>query len=151
MSPRCSGGTARNLRQWCRSRTSQQTIFVPISCLATQRCRGLTSNSSNMGPVSDEPELDRLRNLVGPSERAYAELLADRDQAQQIARVAMAQAGKLNGRLTEMSVQLSRARQDQDALLLRARMTPWHRVVDRTKRRWSTSVISRVSRVVDRF
>lgn len=104
-----------------------------------------------MGPVSDEPELDRLRNLVGPSERAYAELLADRDQAQQIARVAMAQAGKLNGRLTEMSVQLSRARQDQDALLLRARMTPWHRVVDRTKRRWSTSVISRVSRVVDRF
>ena len=96
-------------------------------------------------------ELERLRALVGPSEIAYESLQADRDAAQQIAQAAMAETGELNGRLTEMSVQLSRARQDQDVLLLRARMTPWRRVVDRSKRRWSTSIVPRASRVVDRF
>ena len=102
-------------------------------------------------PAEYGDELERLRALVGPSEVAYESLRADRDAAQQIAKAAMAETGGLRGRLTEMSVQLSRARQDQEILLRRADMAPWRRVVDRCHRRWSTSVVPRASRVADRF
>ncbi len=102
-------------------------------------------------PAEPGDELERLRALVGPSEVAYEALRADRDAAQQITRRAMAETGELRGRLTEMSVQLSRARQDQEILLRRADMAPWRRVLDRGRRRWSTSVVPYVSRVADRF
>jgi hypothetical protein len=96
-------------------------------------------------------ELERLRLLVGPSEVDYASLRAGRDAAQEVAKQAMAESGELSGRLEEMSVQLSRARQDQDVLLLRAEMGSWQRIVDRVRRRWATSVTPRVSGLVGRL
>lgn len=59
-------------------------------------------------------EIDRLRELVGPSEQSYVdlrhELLAVRDAA----RGAQATAGSLRGQIAELEVALSRARQDQE-------------------------------------
>ncbi len=91
-------------------------------------------------------ELERLQALVGPSEVAYQALRADRDAALAVAKHATAEVGVLRGTIEEMSVQLSRARQDQDLLLRRAAMTPARRVVDRFVRRWSTSVVPRLER-----
>ena len=95
-------------------------------------------------------EVDRLRSLVGPSETAYASLRADRDAAQAAAKSAMAESGQLRGRIEEMSVQLSRARQDQDLLQRRAAMTPLKRAIDSVRRRWTTSVAPRLGRLVER-
>ena len=66
--------------------------------------------------MSDDPrrELERLRSLVGPDERAYADLAADADRAVAAARQSEREAGKLRGTIAEMQVQLVRARQDQD-------------------------------------
>jgi hypothetical protein len=63
---------------------------------------------------SDAVELARLRALVGPDERSYARLRADRDGAVDAAREAEAAVGELRGTIAEMRVQLARARQDQD-------------------------------------
>jgi hypothetical protein len=103
--------------------------------------------------ASDEAagELERLRALVGPSETTYRSLQADRDVAQQLAKHALAESGQLRGRLIEMSVELSRARQDQDVLLLRAEMAPIRQVLDRGQKRWATSVAPRLSHLADRF
>ena len=92
-------------------------------------------------------ELARLRSLVGPSETSYHALLADRDESQRVAKAAVLEAGELRGQLTEMSVQLSRARQDQDLLLQRVEMNGLERMVDRGKRRWSGSVVPRAKRL----
>lgn len=92
-------------------------------------------------------EMERLRALVGPSEVAYEALRADRDAAQLEAKQATAEAGALRGTIEEMSVQLSRARQDQDLLLRRAAMTPARRAADRFVRRWTTSVVPRADRL----
>jgi len=101
-------------------------------------------------PDGSGDELDRLRALVGPSEVAYESLLNDRAAAEALAKQALSETGELRGRLEEMSVQLSRARQDQDVLLRRADMTPWRRVADRLQRRWTTSVAPRVSTLLRR-
>lgn len=95
-------------------------------------------------------ELERLRALVGPSEVAYQALRVDRDAALAVAKHASAEVGVLRGTIEEMSVQLSRARQDQDLLLRRAAMTPARRVVDRLVHRWNTSVVPRVERLWQR-
>lgn len=95
-------------------------------------------------------QLARLRALVGPSEVAYESLLVDREAAQNVAKQALAESGELRGRIEEMRVQLARARQDQDVLLLRAELVPWRQVVDRLHRRWMTSVAPRASRLTDR-
>lgn len=96
-------------------------------------------------------EIERLRAMVGPSEVAYEALRADRDAAQLVAKQATAEAGALRGTIEEMSVQLSRARQDQDLLLRRAAMTPARRAADRLVRRWTTSVVPRAERLWRRF
>jgi hypothetical protein len=69
-------------------------------------------------PTDDASEVraerDRLRELVGPDERAYTRLVADVAGARDAAREAEAEAGRLRGRIAEMQVQLVRARQDQE-------------------------------------
>jgi uncharacterized coiled-coil DUF342 family protein len=99
-----------------------------------------------MGEVSDASELERLRSLVGPSETAFAELRADRDEAQRVARDALAEVGELRGHILELNTQVSRARQDQDLLLRRIEMTGWERLLDRVRHRWRMSVVPRLKR-----
>ncbi len=94
-----------------------------------------------------DDELERLRELVGPSEIEYRQLRADLAAAQQLVREAEQAAGVLRGDITEMSVQLARARQDQDVLQRRAEMTGWGRIADRTRSRWRTSVMPRLDRI----
>ncbi|HEY5663129.1 MAG TPA: hypothetical protein VIS05_03745 [Ilumatobacter sp.] len=98
-------------------------------------------------PAGAAGELERLRALVGPSEVAYEALRADRDAAVEVARSALAEAGELRGQITEMSVQLSRARQDQDLLQRRAQMSVGRLVGDRVAHRWRTSVVPRAQRL----
>ena len=64
--------------------------------------------------VAVRAELARLRELVGPDERSYADLVIDVDGAREAARAAEADAGRLRGTIAEMQVQLVRARQDQE-------------------------------------
>ena len=99
-----------------------------------------------MNDVSGDSELERLRDLVGPSETSYAELRADRDAAQDAAREAELEAGRLRGHIAELSTQLSRARQDQDLLQRQIEMTGVERLIDRVQRRWTTSVVPRLKR-----
>lgn len=94
-----------------------------------------------------DADLERLRALVGPSETAYAALLTDRDEAQRLAREALAETGELRGRLIEVAVQLERARQDQDLLLRREQMTPFNRARDTAARRWSERVAPQLRRI----
>ena len=61
-------------------------------------------------------EVERLRALVGPSERSYADLEQDLLAARDVARGAEATSGALRGQLAQMHVELARARQDQDHL-----------------------------------
>lgn len=96
---------------------------------------------------SEPDEIERLRRLVGPSERSYESLRADRDAAQRVARDARAEVGELRGRIEEMRVQLARARQDQDVLLQQAAMRPVARTLDRLRRRVTTSVVPRLTRL----
>lgn len=95
-------------------------------------------------------EVERLRQLVGPSETAYVALRRDRDEAQRVAKAAVHDAGELRGQLAEMSVQLSRARQEQDLALRRLDMTTAERWADRVGRRWTGSVAPRLRRLVGR-
>ena len=99
-----------------------------------------------MSAVSDESELERLRSLVGPSEISYAELLADRDEAQRVARDAGIEVGELRGHILELNTQVSRARQDQDLLQRRIEMSGWERLLDRAQQRWTMSVVPRLKR-----
>lgn len=99
-----------------------------------------------MSAVSDESELERLRDLVGPSETSYAQLRADRDEAERVARDALAVTGELRGHIVELNAQVSRARQDQDLLQRRIEMTGWERMLDRVHRRWKMSVVPRLKR-----
>ncbi len=59
-------------------------------------------------------EIDRLRDLVGPSEQSYADLHQDLLAARDVAKGAEAAEGSYRGRLIELEVALARARQDQD-------------------------------------
>lgn len=60
-----------------------------------------------------DPEIDRLRALVGPSEASYAELRAELSNARDAVKAAEAENGRLRGELTELRIDLHRARQDQ--------------------------------------
>lgn len=95
-------------------------------------------------------ELERLRALVGPSERDYSSLRGDVEQAEAAARAAQREAGELRGELAEMRVQLSRARQDQDLLMRQVEMTAAERWADRVHRRWASSVAPRLRRIARR-
>ena len=65
-------------------------------------------------PVALRGEITRLRELVGPEERAYHELADDLATAVTAARDAELEAGRLRGRIAELLTQLDRARQDQE-------------------------------------
>ncbi len=95
-------------------------------------------------------ELERLRELVGPSETSYAALHEDRDQAVQVAKEAVAEVGELRGHIVDLSVQLSRARQNQEYSQVSAAMGPVERVAYRARRRWATSVTPRLVGVARR-
>lgn len=80
-------------------------------------------------------EVERLRELLGPSERSYVELREDLLASRDVARGAEAAAGTLRGEVAALHVELARARQDQDH---------FQRLVsDRTK-----SITSRVGRTL---
>ncbi len=98
---------------------------------------------SAMDEAADE--LERLREMVGPSETSYAELREDRDQAVHAAKQASAEAGELRGHIVDLSVQLSRARQDQEYAQVSAAMSPAERLVYRARRRVATSVTPRLT------
>ena len=87
---------------------------------------------------------------MGPSEAAYATLIADVKRAEAVAKQSVLEAGELRGQLTEMSVQLSRARQDQDLLQQRVEMNGVERIIDRGKRRWAGSAAPRLKKIIDR-
>lgn len=91
-------------------------------------------------------ELDRLRALVGPSEVSYEQLRADVRRAEEQARAAEHEAGALRGQIEEMSVQLSRARQDQDLLQRRVAMSVPELFRDLVRHRWTVSVRPRLGR-----
>jgi predicted nucleic acid-binding Zn-ribbon protein len=77
--------------------------------------RGTTGSIAAMSEVEElRAEVERLRALVGPTETAYEQLLADVAGAREAARTAEAEAGALRGTIAELHVQLARARQDQD-------------------------------------
>ena len=61
-------------------------------------------------------EVERLRALVGPSERAYQQLRADVLGARDAAKGAELASGVLRGRIAALEVELTRARQDQARL-----------------------------------
>lgn len=61
-------------------------------------------------------EVERLRELVGPSEQTYQDLRRDLLAARDVAKGAEAAAGVLRGQIAELHVELARARQDQDHL-----------------------------------
>ena len=61
-----------------------------------------------------QAELERLRQLVGPSEQSYVDLRQDVLAARDVAKGAEAAEGVYRGRVTELEVALARARQDQD-------------------------------------
>ena len=99
---------------------------------------------------SDAAEIERLRDLVGPSEQSYEQLRVDRDEAVQLAKDAVREAGELRGHIVDLSVQLSRARQDQEFQQVSASMNPLERVAYRARRRVATSVTPRLAGVVRR-
>lgn len=92
-------------------------------------------------------ELERLRALVGPSEVDYEQLRADVLRAEDEARRATQEAGSLRGTIEEMSVQLSRARQDQDLLQRRVAMSIPELARDIVRHRWTVSVRPRLGRL----
>jgi hypothetical protein len=99
--------------------------------------------------VAVESELDRLRSLVGPSEAEYLALRRDVVEAERVAREAMTEVGSLRGRIAELETMLARSRQDQDFLQQRVELTAWEGLMYRGKRRWDTSVVPRMKRLVD--
>lgn len=91
------------------------------------------------GAAELHAEIDRLRALVGPNEQSYAELRDEIDRAQEAVRDAELDAGRLRGTITEMRLELHRARQDQFHLQ-RVVLRPASWVVgrfQRFRRRWS--------------
>ncbi len=72
------------------------------------------SASENDDVAELRAEVDRLRELVGPTEQSYADLRHELLAARDAARGAQATAGNLRGRMAELEVELSRARQDQE-------------------------------------
>ncbi len=65
------------------------------------------------GGMPEDDELLRLRQLVGPSERSYADLVAELAGAEQAGREAEAAYGVLRAQIAELTTSLRRAQQDQ--------------------------------------
>ncbi|MCB0965422.1 MAG: hypothetical protein KDB37_01190 [Ilumatobacter sp.] len=60
-----------------------------------------------------DDEIARLRRLVGPHEHSYDDLRSEVAAAQQAVRDAEAANGQLRAEITELRIELRRARQDQ--------------------------------------
>lgn len=58
-------------------------------------------------------EIDRLRALVGPTEASYEDLQVELANARNAVRAAEADNGRLRAEITELRIDLHRARQDQ--------------------------------------
>lgn len=78
-------------------------------------------------------ELARMRALVGPNEQSYEDLSRELAQASDAVKEAEAEAGRLRGRITEMQLELHRARQDQFHLQ-RVALRPAAAIVARLRR-----------------
>lgn len=87
-----------------------------------------------------DAELERLRRLVGPSEIGFGELRDDLIAASAETKLAALEVGRLRGELAEMSVQLARARQDQDVLQRRRDMGPISYLGDLAAEYWRASL-----------
>lgn len=74
----------------------------------------MSASETDTDPAQLRAELDRLRELVGPSEESYTDLRHELLAARDAARGAQATAGTLRGQLVELEVALGRARQDQE-------------------------------------
>jgi predicted nucleic acid-binding Zn-ribbon protein len=74
----------------------------------------MPASETDDDPARLRAEIDRLRELVGPSEQTYADLRHELLAARDAARGAQATAGSLRGQIAELEVALSRARQDQE-------------------------------------
>lgn len=72
--------------------------------------------SSEHSPSSDvvalQSEVDRLRALVGPSEKSYEDLVRDAVDARDAARRAMFEAGKQSARVVELENEVRRWQRD---------------------------------------
>lgn len=99
---------------------------------------------------SGDDELERLRELVGPSEAGYRQLAADLDAAVAQTRTAELEAGELRGRLAEMSVQLARARQDQDTMERRREMSAGAHLADLCGEYWREVIRPSLARLARR-
>lgn len=97
-----------------------------------------------------DPEIERLRTLVGPSEAGYLQLRDDLAAAEDAARSAELAAGELRGRLEEMSVQLARARQDQDTMARRREMGAGAHFADLGREYWREVIRPLLARVARR-
>lgn len=95
-------------------------------------------------------EVERLRELVGPSEIAYTTLRADVDEASAMAKRAELEAGRLRAHVEQLSTDLWRARQDQDLIVRRREMTLPAYLRYRVARRWRISAAPRLAIAADR-
>ena len=89
---------------------------------------------------ADDAEFQRLRSLVGPSETDFRELRDDLIAASAQTMRAEIEAGRLRGELAEMSVQLARARQEQDTMERRREMGPVTYLADLASEYWRASL-----------
>ncbi len=78
-------------------------------------------------------EVERLQALVGPNEQSYADLRTELAGASAAVREMEAEMGRLRGTITEMQVELHRARQDQFHLQ-RVALRPFTGAVGRLRR-----------------
>ncbi len=63
--------------------------------------------------IEKDAEIERLRALVGPDEKAYETLQSDVDAARSVAREAESGLGALRGKIVELHVELDRLRQNR--------------------------------------
>lgn len=101
--------------------------------------------------MATDDELSRLRALVGPSEISYLQIKEDLEAASSATRAAVLDAGRLRGELTEMSVQLARARQDQDVMQRRRQMGLVAYGADLVREFWAEAVRPIVAKAVRRL
>lgn len=78
-------------------------------------------------------DVDRLRAMIGPDEQLYDDLRDELARARDAVRDAEAEAGRLRGTITEMRLDLHRARQDQFHLQ-RVALRPVSGLVGRLRR-----------------
>ncbi len=74
----------------------------------------MSASEIDHDPAALRAEIDRLRDLVGPSEQSYADLRRELLAARDAVRGAEASLGSLRGRVVELEAGLVRAQQDQE-------------------------------------